>query len=129
MTPNMLGAPVYAKGYIRAYARHLGLDESTTLDRYLKECAILKDPEKQDIAPPSTGRKLPVTVPVFGFLIVALIGAAAFAFFANGEKQPEAPVVAGAAIADPANQAAADTSIVASPVPPSHPPRNFASSR
>ena len=29
MTPNLLGAPVYAKGYIRAYARHLGLDEQT----------------------------------------------------------------------------------------------------
>jgi cytoskeleton protein RodZ len=52
MTPNLLGAPVYAKGYIRAYARYLGLDEMSTLERYLRECAILKDPEKHEIAPP-----------------------------------------------------------------------------
>jgi hypothetical protein len=115
MTPNLLGAPVYAKGYIRAYARHLGLDENTTLDRYLKECAILKDPEKHDIAPPSTGRKLPSAAPVFGFLIVALIGAAAFFFFANGDKQAEAPVVAGATPVDQANPAQTDTSILAGP--------------
>src|SRR5262245_25442295 len=31
MTPNLLGAPVYAKGYIKAYARFLGMDETTTL--------------------------------------------------------------------------------------------------
>jgi cytoskeleton protein RodZ len=84
MTPNLLGAPVYAKGYIRAYARYLGLDETSTLDRYLRECAILKDPEKHDIAPPQTGRNLPVAVPVLGFLIVALIGGAAAAFLMNG---------------------------------------------
>jgi hypothetical protein len=84
MTPNLLGAPVYAKGYIRAYARYLGLDEMSTLERYLRECAILKDPEKHEIAPPQTGRHLPATVPVLGFLIVALIGGAAAAFFLNG---------------------------------------------
>jgi hypothetical protein len=83
MTPNLLGAPVYAKGYIRAYARYLGLDEMSTLERYLRECAILKDPEKHDIAPPQTGRKLPATVPVLGFLIVALLAAGGY-FFING---------------------------------------------
>jgi hypothetical protein len=114
MTPNLLGAPVYAKGYIRAYARYLGLDEMSTLERYLRECAILKDPEKHDIAPPQTGRNLPATVPVLGFLIVALIGGAAAAFFMNsgGGKGPttaeaNAPPVAStdgstaAAAADP----------------------------
>lgn len=86
MTPNMLGAPVYAKGYIKAYARHLGLDEQTTLDRYLKECAILKDPEKQTIAPPATGRKLPVALPVFGFLIVALVIGGGVVFLLDGQR-------------------------------------------
>jgi hypothetical protein len=89
MTPGLLGAPVYAKGYIRSYARFLGLDEQTTLDRYLSECAaILKDPEKPEIAPPATSkaRKLPVAVPVLGILIVALIGGGAMLFLANGDK-------------------------------------------
>ncbi len=90
MTPGLLGAPVYAKGYIRAYARFLGMDEQTTLDRYLSECAILKDPEKQEIAPPasSKSRKLPVAIPVLGILIVALVGAAGVFFLANGDKTP-----------------------------------------
>jgi cytoskeleton protein RodZ len=116
MTPNLLGAPVYAKGYIRAYARYLGLDEMSTLERYLRECAILKDPEKQEIAPPTTGRSLPATVPVLGFLIVALIGGAAAAFFMNGGNggggkttteaatEAQAPVAGSsgtAAVADP----------------------------
>src|SRR5262249_132487 len=47
MTPALLGAPVYAKGYIRNYARHLKLDPDLTLKRYLSECAILADPAKQ----------------------------------------------------------------------------------
>jgi cytoskeleton protein RodZ len=94
MTPNLLGAPVYAKGYIKAYARHLGLDEQTTLERYLRECAILKDPVKQTIAPPSTGRNLPAAVPVFGFLVVALLAGAGYFFFAGGDNATDTPQVA-----------------------------------
>ncbi len=92
MTPNLLGAPVYAKGYIKTYARFLGMDEQTTLDRYLSECAILKDPEKQEIAPPasSKARKLPVAIPVLGILIVALVAGGAFVLLSSGDKQ--APV-------------------------------------
>lgn len=92
MTPNLLGAPVYAKGYIKTYARFLGMDEQTTLDRYLSECAILKDPEKQEIAPPasSKARKLPVAIPVLGILIVALLAGGAFVLLSSGDKQ--APV-------------------------------------
>lgn len=102
MTPNLLGAPVYAKGYIKSYARFLGMDEQITLDRYLSECAILKDPEKQDIAPPATSkaRRLPVAVPMLGILIVGLVGAGAVFFLNNGDKQT---AVAG----DPAAAAAA----------------------
>ncbi|MFT3723582.1 MAG: helix-turn-helix domain-containing protein [Hyphomonadaceae bacterium] len=106
MTPNLLGAPVYAKGYIKSYARFLGMDEQTTLDRYLSECAILKDPEKQEIAPPasSKARKLPVAVPVLGILIVALVAGGVFVFLSNGDKQPlvagEPAATAGVAAAD-----------------------------
>jgi len=91
MTPGLLGAPVYAKGYIKSYARFLGMEEQTTLDRYLSECAaILKDPEKVDIAPSasSNARKLPVAVPMLGILMIALVGGGAVMFFNSGEKSP-----------------------------------------
>jgi hypothetical protein len=121
MTPNLLGAPVYAKGYIRAYARHLGMDEMGTLERYLRECAILKDPEKQDIAPPATGRKLPTAVPVLGFLVLALAGAAGTFFLLNAKQEPAAPASAAAsspAAAPPAPGLLAETApapVVAGP--------------
>ncbi len=89
MTPGLLGAPVYAKGYIKSYARFLGMDEQATLDRFLSECAaILKDPEKPQIAEPasSKSRKLPVAVPVLGILVVGLIGAAAVVLLNGGDK-------------------------------------------
>jgi hypothetical protein len=98
MTPNLLGAPVYAKGYIRAYARHLGMDEMGTLERYLRECAILKDPEKQEIAPPTTGRKLPTAVPVLGFLVLGL-AVAAGAYFVINNRPSETPPTSVAAAA------------------------------
>ena len=103
MTPNMLGAPVYAKGYIRTYARHLGLDENSTLERYLRECAILKDPEKHTIAPPSTGRNLPVALPVFGFLIVALVGAAGAFFLMNGNESSTTTAQIAPAVVPPSS--------------------------
>ena len=91
MTPGLLGAPVYAKGYIKSYARFLGMDEQTTLDRYLSECAaILKDPEKLDIAPPasSKARKLPVAVPMLGLLVVALVVGGGVMLLNTGDKSP-----------------------------------------
>lgn len=114
MTPNLLGAPVYAKGYIKSYARFLGMDEQITLDRYLAECAILKDPEKQEIAPPATSkaRKLPVAVPMLGILIVGLIGAAGVFFLSNGNKTPTvaaSPTTSTAA--DPAAAAEAASAV------------------
>lgn len=75
MTPNVIGQPVYVKGHIRTYARHLRMDPDAVLAQYKDECALLADPEKQDIAPPVTNRKLPVAIPAFGLLIVALLGA------------------------------------------------------
>ncbi|HEX5008284.1 MAG TPA: helix-turn-helix domain-containing protein, partial [Hyphomonadaceae bacterium] len=117
MTPNLLGAPVYAKGYIKAYARHLGLDEQTTLERYLRECAILKDPVKQTIAPPSTGRKLPAAVPVFGFLVVALLAGAGYFFFAGGDNTPDTPQIADAGSTPAQAPGQSSIGVIAAPTP------------
>ncbi len=105
MTPGLLGAPVYAKGYIRSYARYLGLNEQDTLDRFLRECAaILKDPEKPEIAPPATSksRKLPLAVPVLGLLVVGLAVAGAVVVFATGDKPAPATPASTAAGGAPA---------------------------
>ncbi len=105
MTPGLLGAPVYAKGYIRSYARYLGLNEQDTLDRFLRECAaILKDPEKPEIAPPATSksRKLPLAVPVLGLLVVGLAVAGAVVVFATGDKPAPATPASTAAGSAPA---------------------------
>ena len=113
MTPGLLGAPVYAKGYIKSYARFLGMDEQTTLDRYLSECAaILKDPEKLETAPSasSNARKLPVAVPMLGILMVALVGGGAIMFFNSGDKTP--------AVISETSTAAAGVGPIAQPVAP-----------
>ncbi len=104
MTPGLLGAPVYAKGYIRSYARYLGLPEQDTLDRFLRECAaILKDPEKLEIAQPATSkaRKLPLAIPVLGLLVIGLAAGGAVIFFASGDK-PAVPTTTTAAVTTPA---------------------------
>ena len=113
MTPGLLGAPVYAKGYIRSYARYLGLPEQETLDRFLSECAaILKDPAKPEIAQPATSkaRKLPVAVPVLGLLVVGLIAGGAVIFFANGDKP-----VASTSSQTASTPAASTSAVVAAP--------------
>jgi cytoskeleton protein RodZ len=117
MTPSLLGAPVYAKGYIRNYARHLKLDPDATLARYLSECAILADPEKQEIAPPMSARKLPAAVPVLGLLVVALVGAGgAVMLMSNDPAAPAAkPTETASAAAGAAAPVAAATPAAQAP--------------
>jgi cytoskeletal protein RodZ len=119
MTPNVIGQPVYVKGHIRTYARHLKMDPDAVLSQYKDECALLADPEKQDIAPPVSTRKLPVAIPAFGLLIVALVGAGGVyaVMQANGGKSPSAKAATHSTY--PASAAAVDASTV--PVaPPLH---------
>ncbi len=91
MTPNVIGQPVYVKGHIRTFARHLKMDPDAVLAQYKDECAILADPEKQDIAPPVTTRKLPVAVPVLGLLVIALVGAGGIYFLTYSGQTPVPP--------------------------------------
>lgn len=119
MTPNIIGEAVYVKGHIRTYARHLGLNADDILTRYLKECAILKDPEKQDIAPPQVSRSLPVAVPVLGLVVLGLMGAAAFFFLSNDQpKKPSAKAGAAATTAAAPGASSAPTAQPGAPVRP-----------
>ena len=88
MTPNLIGEPVYVKGHVRTYARHLKLDADAVLERYLKECAILNDPRKVEMAPPKVERRMPVAVPVLGVLVAAFaLGGGAFAILSSNGSQ------------------------------------------
>lgn len=96
MTPNLIGEPVYVKGHVRTYARHLKLDADAVLERYLKESAILNDPRKVEMAPPKVDRRLPVALPVLGILVVALaIGGGAFAVLSSNGAQMPTPATKG----------------------------------
>ena len=120
MTPNVIGQPVYVKGHIRTYARHLKMDPDAVLAQYKDECALLADPEKQDIAPPVSTRKLPVAVPVFGLLIIALIGAGGvFAVMQTGDNRAPTVKISPAKAGELAAGVASDASI-APIAPPLH---------
>ena len=120
MTPNVIGQPVYVKGHIRTYARHLRMDPDAVLAQYKDECALLADPEKQDIAPPVSTRKLPVAVPVFGLLIVALIGAGGvFTVMQTGDNRAPSVKTNPAKAGDTTPGVAPDASI-APVAPPLH---------
>jgi len=76
----------------------LKLDPDQTLARYLSECAILADPEKQEIAPARrlAVRKLPVAVPVLGLLVVALVVGGGIYAVTESNSNGKAPGVARA---------------------------------
>jgi len=103
MTPSLLGAPVYAKGYIRNYARYLRLDPEATLARYLRECAILADPQKQEIAAPAQTRARPARPPVLALVACLLLIGAGLAWFLTGRSAaPPTPTGEAAVSAPPA---------------------------
>lgn len=97
MRPKDLGAPVYAKGYIRSYAQYLKLQPDAILARYMQECGLLGDPAKPDILPEKSPEAVaaahplrPYLIPAVGAAAVLLVGAAAAAvYFAM--RQPESP--------------------------------------
>jgi hypothetical protein len=111
MTPNLLGAPVYAKGYIRNYARYLRLDPEATLAQYLRECAILADPQKQEIAP--TAAKPPgkrPRGPVLALVAAGLVIGGGVAWVLTSPRRvapPAAEVPAGAPVTGAAAPATA----------------------
>ncbi|MEP7210454.1 MAG: helix-turn-helix domain-containing protein, partial [Alphaproteobacteria bacterium] len=120
MTPNVIGQPVYVKGHIRTYARHLKMDPDAVLAQYKDECALLADPEKQDIAPPVSTRKLPVAIPAFGLLIVALIGAGGIYAVIQANGGTSASTKAATHATDTATSAAAIDAATAPVAPPLH---------
>lgn len=88
--PELLPGPIYAVGFLRAYADHLGLDSGEVLRRFKAEAAGLAD--KPDLAfPVPLGER---SMPGGGTLIVAVIlaicGYGIWYYMATGENsRPE----------------------------------------
>jgi cytoskeleton protein RodZ len=113
MMPNLVGAKVYVEGHIRTYARHLGLPAETVLSQYRRECAILSDPEKLEMAPPAAPRRLRPSAPVLGLLVVALAGAGVAAVLLN---LPEPDTSRTANTTETADPVAAAPAVTAPPL-------------
>jgi cytoskeleton protein RodZ len=94
---DRLPPPVYARNFIRKYARAVGVDEKPILDRYEKHLESLKPPqeEKEVRKPwPETGRRYRFLFISLASVIAAGILVSAIFLYDQGGKPPSpAPVV------------------------------------
>lgn len=123
---NDLGAPVYAKGYLRKYARLVGLTEEDVLRHYQQMGGI---PAVQDPIPaamgtvPETRRPLPRWI---GWMVVALLVLAGVATLLNLRDKSNDDIAQGELISQPLSASAPGSTAVADsplsvgiPIPPS----------
>jgi cytoskeletal protein RodZ len=95
---NLLPPPVYARNFIRKYARAVGIDEKPILDRYEKYLESLNPPlEEIEIRKPwpETGRRYRFLIISLTAVIAAGILVSAIFLYDQGGKPPSpvAPVV------------------------------------
>lgn len=115
-----LGAPVFVRGYLKAYAGLLGLSESSVLDAYRQADPASVLPPKvvrdRDELPP-VGPRLPValTIAGIGLLVLVLLF---FVFRSGGEGR--APVLQTEAETEPATETATgnELAVLSIEVPP-----------
>ena len=94
---NRLPPPVYARNFIRKYARAVGIDEKPILDRYEKHLESLKPPQEETEVRkpwPETGRRYRFLFMSLAAVIAAGILVSAIFLYDQGGKPPSpAPVV------------------------------------
>jgi cytoskeleton protein RodZ len=94
---NRLPPPVYARNFIRKYARAVGIDEKLILDRYERHLESLKPPQEEAEVRkpwPETGRSYRFLFISLSAVIVAGIVVSAIFLYDQGGKPPSpAPVV------------------------------------
>ena len=103
---DVLPAPVFAKGFLREYARYVGLDPDEVVNTYLTAQAETQPEEESEPWKPQSRPSLEWTTGLLLALAVAVVLAlvAAVAFYA--ERSREAPPPVPAAVAVPPPQAA-----------------------
>ena len=94
---NRLPPPVYARNFIRKYARAVGIDEKPILDRYEKHLESLKPPQEETEVRkpwPETSRRYRFLFMSLAAVIAAGILVSAIFLYDQGGKPPSpAPVV------------------------------------
>lgn len=115
-----LPGSAYAIGFIRAYARHLGLDEEAVLNRFKGEASSLTTRPDLSLPVPLGERSLPGGAMVLIALILALCGYGTWYYLSTGERdRPErvTPVPLDLRVPPPAPPAVHPSAGVATPSP------------
>jgi cytoskeleton protein RodZ len=88
--PQDLPGPTYVLGFVRAYARHLGLDDEWVLERYKAESAGVQARPDLAFPAPLAERSLPGGPVLLVALILALCGYGTWYYLSTGERaRPE----------------------------------------
>jgi len=103
---SRLPAPVYVKGFIRAYAKELGLDEKQLLREYNGTLGIKGEPLDLVVSTRETkpSNHIPVLIMALIFAVILLIGG--YYFFHNGEQTSPSIPPPSATSVEPAVKAA-----------------------
>ncbi|MGZ6196817.1 MAG: RodZ domain-containing protein [Vulcanimicrobiaceae bacterium] len=87
-----IGAPVYIRGFLRTYARFLGVDPEDAVSEFNASGADALGPpattSSSQIGPPSSGRSLSALIWVASAVALALIAFVIYLFLAPPKNQP-----------------------------------------
>jgi cytoskeleton protein RodZ len=105
---DQLPAQVYALGFVRAYANHLGLDGEEAVRRFKQETVDFEPPRGLSFPVPLAERSIPGGTMVLAALILALCGYGLWYYVSTGERaRPERVAAVPADLAPPPPPAAA----------------------
>lgn len=106
--PEDLPGPTYVIGFVRAYARHLGLDYDWVLERYKAESAGVHARPDLSLPVPLGERSVPGGPILLVALILAICGYGTWFYLSTGERtRPERVAAVPPALQMPPEQAAA----------------------
>src|SRR5689334_5977925 len=106
--PQDLPGPTYVIGFVRAYARHLGLDHDWVLERYKAESTGIRARPDLTLPVPLGERSVPGGPILLVALILAICGYGTWYYLSTGERaRPERVPVVPPALQMQPEQAAA----------------------
>src|SRR4029077_12381774 len=122
--PQDLPGPTYVLGFVRAYARHLGLDHDWVLERYKAESAAVQARPDLAFPVPLGERSVPGGPILLVALILAICGYGTWYYLSTGDRtRPErVSAVPPALQMQPENAAAPDTAGAVSAAKPAGAP-------